>query len=295
MKIFLEVAIASAVVSIQTLPQIWFLDYYRKFRSRYDFNNNEIPVRKDIQQKFQEVINDLHIPKSISEKIKLFNVYDINIFHAGTTYTKYGAIIGIPVNFEYDDIKNMTEQTITFRNIQVNWNPEINKEFQKSLILSKDAQKFLMARKILTITENYLLYEILDLSLNTIIGIIIYELLYLVLKVTKKQRGKNIFCMSIATFTSSFLWLLTSNAQDYYKELQLNEKMATLNDKYIKGGIEYYEKLSKRNKALRVLLGEKGTYLFTSDGNENTFFEKSIPVSDQIDYFKAKIQNIQLT
>lgn len=188
----------------------------------------------------------------------------------------------------------MTEQTITFRNIQVNWNPEINKEFQKSLILSKDAQKFLMARKILTVTENYLLYEILDLSFNTLIGIIIYELLYLTLKVTKKQRGKNIFCMSIATFTSGFLCLLTSNAQDYYRELQLNEKMAMLNDKYIKGGIEYYEKLSKRNKALRVLLGKKGTYLFTPNGDENTFFEKSIPISDQIDYFKAKIQNIQL-
>lgn len=292
MKIFLEVAIVSAAVSVQTLPQIWFLDYYRKFRSRYDFNNNEIPVRKDIQQKFQEVINDLHIPKSTSEKIKLFNVYDINMFHAGTTYSKYGAIIGIPVNFEYDDIKNISEQAITFRNIQVNWNPEINKEFQRSLILSKDAQKFLMARKILIVTENDLIYKIVNIFLNTIIGIMIYEVLYSVLKVTKRQRSKNIFCISVATFTSGFLWLLSKCAHNYYREFQLNEKMATLNDKYIKGGIEYYEKLSKRNKALRVLLGKKGTYLFTSNGNENTFFKKSIPISDQIDYFKTRIQNI---
>lgn len=214
------------------------------------------------------------------------------MFHAGTTNSKYGAIIGIPVNFEYDDIENMSEQAITFRNIQVNWNPEINKEFQRSLILSKDAQKFLMARKILTVTENDLTYKIVNISLNTIIGIIIYEILHSVLKVTKKQRGKNIFCMSIATFTSGFLWLLSNCAHDYYRELQLNEKMAILNDKYIRGGIEYYEKLSKRNKALRLLLGKKGTYLFTSNGNENTFFEKSIPVSDQVDYFKARIQNI---
>lgn len=216
------------------------------------------------------------------------------MFHAGTTNLKYGAIIGIPINFEYDDIKNMSEQAITFRNIQVDWNPEINKEFQKSLILSEDAQKFLMARKILTVTENYLLYKIFNISIDILVGIIIYELLYLVLNVTKKQRGKNIFCMSVATFTSGFFWLLISNVQHYYRELQLNEKMVALNDKYIKGGIEYYEKLSKRNKALRILLGKKGTHLFTSNGNENTFLEKSISVSDQIDYFKARVQNIQL-
>lgn len=228
------------------------------------------------------------------ERIKFFNVHDIEMFHAGSTYTKYGGLVGIPMNFEYNDIDQISNGNISIQSASLQWDAEATEEFHKSLVLSENAQKFAIAQQILKVVTFDPIIKGLNVFADAIIGIVTYELLCSKLKVTKQQRGKNVLCMSIAAIGAFILISLTHNELDYYRETEVNEIMSKFNDKYIQGGVEYYEKLSQKNRALRVLLGSKGTYIYTPVGNQTTWFtQKMIPISEQIDYFKQKMQNIQ--
>lgn len=287
----------AGALTIQLLPQTFLLQQYRKIRARYDFENNEIPIRKDIERRFKEVLDDINLvyrPVIPEERIKFFNVHDIEMFHAGSTYTKYGGLVGIPVNFEYNNIGQINNGNISIQSASLQWDAEATEEFHKSLVLSENAQKFAIAQQILKVVTFDPLIKSFNIFADAIIGIATYEILRSKLKVTKQQRARNALCMSIAAIGTLILNLSTDNELDYYREVEINEIMSKLDDKYIQGGVEYYEKLSQKNRALRVLLGSKGTYMYTPAGNQTTWFmQKRIPISEQIDYFKQKMQNIQ--
>ncbi|XP_071872406.1 transmembrane protein 177 [Bombus fervidus] len=293
----IKATLIAGALTIQLSPQTFLLQQYRKIRARYDFENNEIPVRKDIQRRFKEVLDDVNViyrPMITEERIKFFNVHDIEMFHAGTTYSKYGGLVGIPVNFEYNDINHVNNGNISIQSASFQWDAEATEEFHKSLVLSENAQKFAIARQILTVATFDPIIKSVNGMVDAILGIAVYELLRSKLKVTKQQRGKNALCMSIAAIGSLILTSSTNNELDYYRETEVNEIMSKLSNEYIQGGVEYYEKLSQKNRALRVLLGHKGTYMYTPVGNQNTWFiKKKIPISEQINYFKQKMQNIQ--
>ncbi|XP_043508500.1 transmembrane protein 177 [Frieseomelitta varia] len=283
--------------STQLLPHTYFLERYRKFRARYDFEDNEIPVREDIQRRFEEVVDDLNLSCSLKiekERIKLFNVHDIEVFHAGSLYTKSGGVVGIPANFEYENINSITDGTISIQYPALNWDLEAIKEFHTSLVLSENAQKFAMAREILKVATFDPIYKFCNVFGDMIIAIVGYDLLYSKLNGTKQQKVIQAFCISITAIVTFFLTALTHSALDTYREKEVNEIMSKLDSKYIQGGVEYYEKLSQKNKALRVLLGTKGTYLYTPTGNQVGLFGIStkLPNSDQINYFQTRLQNI---
>ncbi|XP_043594430.1 transmembrane protein 177 [Bombus pyrosoma] len=292
-----RVTLIAGAVTIQLLPQTSLLQQYRKIRARYDFENNEIPIRKDIERRFKEVLDDINLvyrPMIPEERIKFFNVHDIEMFHGGSTYTKYGGLVGIPVNFEYNDIGQINNGNVSIQSASLQWDAEATEEFHKSLILSENAQKFAIAQQILKVVTFDPIIKSFNVFADAIIGIAAYEFLRSKLKVTKQQRAKNALCMSIAAIGTFILTSSTHNELDYYRETEVNKIMSKLDDKYIQGGLEYYEKLSQKNRALRVLLGSKGTYMYTPVGNQTTWFiQKRIPISEQIDYFKEKMQNIQ--
>ncbi|XP_060815925.1 transmembrane protein 177 [Bombus pascuorum] len=288
----IRATLIAGVVTVQLSSQTFLLQQYRKIRARYDFENNEIPVRKDIQRRFEEALDDVNViyrPMVPEERIKFFNVHDIEMFHAGTTYSKYGGLVGIPTNFEYNDINHVNNGTISIQSASLQWDAEATEEFHKSLVLSENAQKFAIARQILTVATFDSIIKGVNLMVDAILGIGAYELLRSKLKVTKQQRGKNALCMSIAAIGALILTIRTNSELDYYREIELNEIMPKLGNEYIQGGLEYYEKLSQKNRALRVLLGHKGTYMYTPVGNQTTWFiQRKLPISEQIDYFKKK-------
>ncbi|XP_068966244.1 transmembrane protein 177 isoform X2 [Bombus flavifrons] len=251
----------------------------------------------NIERRLKEILDDVNLlyrPMIPEERIKFFNVHDIEMFHAGSTYTKYGGLVGIPVNFEYNDISHINNGNISIQSASLQWDAEATEEFHKSLVLSENAQKFAVAQQILKVATFDPIIKSVNACADALIGVGMYEFLCLKLKVTKQQWGKNALCMSIAAIGTFTFTLLTHNGLDYYRETEVNEIISKFGDKYIQGGVEYYEKLSQRNRALRVLLGSKGRYMFTPVGNQTTWFtKKRIPISEQIDYFKQKMQNIQ--
>lgn len=293
----LRTILMGGAVSAQICPHSFLLQKYRKIRARYDFEDHEIPVRQDIQRRFEEVIDDLNIvyrPMIPKERIQCFNVHDIEMFHAGITYLKYGGLVGIPMNFEYNNINQINNENITIQSASFQWDAEATKEFHKSLILSENAQKFAMARHILSVTTFDPIIKAFNIFADLFLGAAAYDFLRSYLNITKQQRAKNALCMSITAIGVFILTTLTHSELDNYREKEINEIVSKLSKEYIEGGVEYYEKLLQKNRALRVLLGSKGTHMYTPLGNQNTWFiQKKILISEQMDYFKQKMQNIQ--
>ncbi|CAK9799412.1 Transmembrane protein 177 [Anthophora quadrimaculata] len=292
---FFKSVVIVAATATQLLPHSLFINKYRKLRARYGFDDREIPIQKNIKQRCKEVLDDVKLSESDRQRIQFFNVHDIDVFHAGSIRTKHGAIIGIPANFQYQNINNINDQTITIQNVLIDWDTNAGKQFQHSLILSENAQKFALAQRVLIVKQFDVFYQSIAMLVDSCLGITAYEIIHAIFKLDKQRKINRFFYMIIIAFGTTFCWLLTKDAIQNYRELQVNEELAKLGPQYIQGGAEYYEKLSERNKALRILLGNKGKQLFTHNGNESSLFrQKRLPISQQVDYFNSKLQDIQI-
>lgn len=289
------ITVVGAAVSLKLLPQTVFLDKYRQFRARYGYDENEVPVRKDIRKRFEEVLDDMSVPQGDREHIQLFNVYDIDTFHAGGLWSKYGGLIGVPANFEYTDPENVTDQTISFQNVQYVYDIDAGRQFRTALVLSENAQKFAIARKVFALSEYDLIYKLASIFTDVWLGLFAYDLLSKRRRNLKKDRSVRFVLAAVITGLSYVLWLFSRDAIDDFREVQINKKIVKLGPKYVEGGVEYYEKLSARNKALRILLGNRGTYLFTTKGNEVSWFgTKQSAITSQVEYFTKALRNLQV-
>ncbi|XP_076765629.1 transmembrane protein 177 [Xylocopa sonorina] len=285
MQKLLKVSLLAGVAGIHMLPQTVLLDTRRKFRARYGFDHKEVPIQENIQKRIVEVMDDLHLSEKERNAIKFFNVHDVDVYHAGLTQTGYGAIVGIPVNFEYQDVQSITDQTISLQYVSIDWSTEPAKQFRESLVLSENAQKFAIAWNILSVKYPDL-YMMSTWAMNVLVVFAILDMALLSPYITKNRRLKviSIWIVVLVALHGS------TNLIDSDHIQTINEILAVLGPEYIQGGIEYYEKLSKRNKALRILLGKRGEYLFTTDGSKISWFDINIPISRQLTYFNRALQ-----
>jgi len=61
------------------------------------------PVLPKVQRLVDQVIQDLNLSKKERIAITPFIVYGFDVFHAGSTQLRSGAVIGIPVSFTYEE------------------------------------------------------------------------------------------------------------------------------------------------------------------------------------------------
>lgn len=77
-------------------------------------------------------------------------------------------------------------------------------------------------------------------------------------------------------------------------EDRVERNVAALGEEYVQGGVEYYEKILKRNIALRTLLGSQGEKRFTACGNDNTLFRtRTLPNTMRYDNMKKALQKVE--
>lgn len=75
----------------------------------------------------------------------------------GSIKYRFGAILGIPVNYSFESEDDINKQDIRFRNELINWDSEMGKLLQESIILKEDEQIFGLCRAILQLQTHYIL------------------------------------------------------------------------------------------------------------------------------------------
>lgn len=252
----------------------------------------EIPLGFKIQQRIQEVMNDLKLSDDIRNVIQPFSVFGLDLLHAGTLNNKYGAILGIPANFT-----NTAEQlykNMLIKEQPIDWTRQDAQNLLNALMLSESAQKFAIACKILQIQAEKPYFDSYFLALI----IAILWTLYNAITYKFNLHGQNvILCRTLYlgfTIFGAILWFGIKDYRSYHLDKKDDETLCNLGAEYIKGGQEFFEKTLLRNRALRSLLGEEGKQIYTAYGNEHTFLrQKHVPLSVRKDFFDSRLQNLE--
>lgn len=161
-----------------------------------------------------------------------------------------------------------------------------------ALVLSEKAQLFAIAREIKFANSGKVL---LDTFFSTSVFIFMYSLgAHLNQKLNFYSKpfifrgcmysGIMLFGMGIYTFLTDF-------TQNHY-DMAIDKELCEKNVIFAEGGNEFYEKMLKRNMALRKLLGTFGESKYSALGNENYLIrQKSLPINTRRDFCLSRLQN----
>ncbi|KYQ57361.1 hypothetical protein ALC60_03679 [Trachymyrmex zeteki] len=276
------------------MPHTVFLKQYKYMVATYQMEK-EVPLNSKVQQIIQKVMSDLKLSDDIKDAIKPFSIFGFDLLHAGTFNAKYGAILGIPINFT--NTAEQLRKNLQIKEEPVDWMRQDAKAFLEAVTFSEDAQKFAIAREILRIQAEEPCFNSLVLAL--IIGTL--WTLYNVILYRYKLRKGNVIALIVqrtlyTTFTlfGAIFWFGVKDYRSYQLDRKNDEALCHLGTEYIKGGQEFYEKTLSRNRALRTLLGTEGKSTYTVHGNEENFFRlKHMPISNRKDFFDSHLRNLE--
>lgn len=270
------------------LPHTILLEKYKNFVHLYR-KGFTVPLSEKLQNRFEKALELAGVLEEDRHLFKPFTAYGFDIFSAGSSYSHFGVIVGLPANFSYENPDTVDKHLIKIRDESVTWELDEGKAFLDSLILSENAQLYAMAREIkFRQTPKPLIDAVVAvISSGGAYGIAnainVKQNLYvrpLIVRVI-------LYCI-VGAFTFGSYALCKDFSQVYY-ENKIDKELKSKSPIFVEGGKEYYKKLLQRNLALRKLLGKEGERSFSILGNEIYLFRyKHIPLVDRKIFFEEE-------
>lgn len=163
----------------------------------------------------------------------------------------------------------------------MNGNSEYSEKFMDSLILTEAAKKYSIARE-LVLTDNH--HILINSILPTITLMPMYILGTPILNSLPTNRG-NIRALAFFLLCNVgvFVWYSLRTAIDKFYQIQADKKLCDINEDYICGGIEYYDKQIQRNLVLRNII-PNGKNIYSEYGNK----QKLIPIFSELSLTQRK-------
>ncbi|XP_011633818.1 transmembrane protein 177 [Pogonomyrmex barbatus] len=273
------------------LPHTILLKRYRYVVATYRMGKEE-PLGFKVQEKIQRVMDDLKLPEDIRNTIKPFSVFGFDLFHAGTLNAKYGAILGIPVNFTKTN--EHIRENLQIREEYMDWTRPDAHNFLNASMLSENAQKFAIAREILRILAEEPYFDSFGLALTIATLWTLYNIVSYRFRLRERSAITRFTFYTVFVMSGALWWFGVKDYRSNRLDKENDEDLCNLGPEYIKGGQEFYEKLLIRNKALRSLLGTAGKRIFTAYGNEESFLrQKHIPITNRKDFFDSRLRSLE--
>lgn len=285
-----NIAVNIGIFSALYMPQTFFLEKYKNLVQLFK-DGEPAPVPESIKSLYEEVLNDLNIHKADRKFMEPFMVFGFDTFQAGIPDTKTGGIFGVPINFTFTKARDLEPSRLIINDAPVDWARQETEDLAQALVLSRDAQKFAIAREIRSFQESGRIIDsvmacTLFVASNTFCHWMKHRF-----DMYKKSLSTRIFLYTVAGFTGLSLYFIQKDARRKRVEKKVDEELSKLSPSYVKGGHEFYTKLLQRNIAHRALLGENGKELFDEDGNPVFFIrQKMTPLTKRKSLFEMKIE-----
>ncbi|XP_077978376.1 transmembrane protein 177-like isoform X2 [Glandiceps talaboti] len=219
------------------------------------------PLSTKCREEFDEVCADLGIKKM--NKYHPFPSFGTEIHKAGMSWLPNGAHLGIPDTFTMQKAEEIMKNMKLVRQA-VDWESDHGKELAQSLILSKDARKYYIAKELCEMKASHVL-------MPTVVAPVFIVASYAsgqVMKFVVPMLVPGLVSFGVAaigfvaySIISGFVYTMVENSAD--------KTVAKLSPEYAKGGVELYEKTLKKHQNLRKILGKNGEKLYSYYGNEN--------------------------
>ncbi|CAL4210563.1 unnamed protein product, partial [Meganyctiphanes norvegica] len=202
----------------------------------------------------------------------------------------YGLLI-FTGHIGYMDISEQnTQKLFNFGDEEIKWNSTEGQSLKESLILSRDAKKFAIARDLYHLSTGEPFVK------GAGSAGVLASMYILASGVNKKQNfyarpvGLRIAWYALVSMFAYTLWVFGQDFPTCMYEKDADLAAIELGETYLKGGLEYYNKILQRNIALHTLMGTEGEKLFTAGGNEQVSIRtKHLPLVMRRDYIQMKI------
>ncbi|XP_055919768.1 transmembrane protein 177 [Eupeodes corollae] len=267
------------------IPHTFFLDKYQEFVQCYK-DGIPRPVPPEIKERLERAMNILNVPAYERRVLKPFTVYGFDMFSAGSTKSKYGGIIGIPTNYSYTSIDNIDRSEIRFRTEQIKWGSESGQMLQEALVLKEDEQIFGMCKTILEMQTQRVLLNSAFPSISFLAVYSVGSYLNQRMNLLAKPISLRLVMYAILGLFGVGSWSFMKDYNQVLYETSIDKQISTLGPDFVDAGRRFYDKLLKKNMALRALIGDD---TYTSKGNENFYLrQKTLPLTIHKAFFEEE-------
>lgn len=278
------------------LPR-WFVNKFHKIR---DENEEELKTSKNTELIFNREICESGIENENMASILTFVCRGDEAISKGMITTRFDCMIGMPHYFNYEsrsDVDSVDLDRILnlklshhYRRIRqlfgssnsessdinrIDWNSPAGVAYKESLVLSPLAKRFAMTRVVHETDRVHLLYGFVCTFIGTELAIFLYKRSLRDMSPAERRLYKGRYLL--ATWALGFaVWFGVCKIRNNFLERTADEKAASYGPDLAEGGLEYYNKMLARNRALRELLGKEGEKRFTAKGQPRFCFSNWI-------------------
>lgn len=222
------------------------------------------PLSPELQGLFQEVLQDIGVPSG--HHFEAFTTFTFQPVSAGFPRLHAGAVIGIPASFLGGPVTKADEPVVVHGQ-RVDWQSPAGARLRDALTLSRDAQKFALAREVVYLESSAAALQALPapacLAGTWALSVVAKHALGLYGGPLNLRAAFNLLA-AVAGFVA---YAFCTDSLTHALEAWLDRRTASLSVAYAWGGVEFYEKVLSCNLALRSLLGRPGEQLYTPSGN----------------------------
>ncbi|XP_065285918.1 transmembrane protein 177 [Dermacentor albipictus] len=274
------------------LPHTHLLEQYKRIVQAYK-EGRPMDLDPVVQKRAEEVLQLVDLGEKEKKSVRFFPVPILDTFFAGSTTGSHGAVIGLPLTFSYTRKEDVQTKSLLVHGYkEADWETKEGEALKKSLVLSEKAQRFVIAREIYWADTYYVQLQTAALSFSVfncyIMGRLANDKLHLLVRTPRALR---VGLYGIIVALNATVYICFKDAMSQLWDKRADREAAALGRDYVEGGIEYYEKLLQRNRALRELLGDEGRKCYTSKGNINRILRTDhIPITHRLDVLKNQLQ-----
>ncbi|KAL1464690.1 hypothetical protein WDU94_004314 [Cyamophila willieti] len=283
--------LTSVYIGIDSTAHTFLIHQYQDLFQAYE-HSRKVSTPVELEQRYKQVLEDLDADDSDKDLSKVFMSIRPDPHHMGRTGSKYSFRIGLPLKFAYKSPQDINPN-MKIESKFVDFNSEEGKILRESLVLSEKAQKFAMGNEVLKCDLVAYYLQLTYPTMACFAGFFLSSKGYEMLQLYKKAiQARIVFFTGISIFSYGLYVFLTDKTHTALEEMSLT-KLSELGRDYIEGGIEYFDKQLKINKALRNLLHDgESTYAVT--GNLNYFIRlKTLPLTYQKGFLENKLKKLE--
>lgn len=278
------------VFSCYFVPHTFLLEKYKEVVQSYQDGMSR-PVLPKLRVRFEKAMDLAEVAPEDRKLFKPFNVFGFDIFNAGSIYSKYGCIVGLPSNFEHDSIDSIPLRDIKVGGESVPWGLDEGQQLLKSMVMSENAQLYAMAREIKMLQTPKRIIDAFSSMLSVIATYSVCVFFNQKLNLYARPFGlRGVMYGLVTCFVGGNYIFIKDCSQLKYEQMVDEELKKT--PELAQGGAEFYKKILLRNQALRKLLGKEGESQFSGLGNENYLVrQRHVPIMTRKDFFeKANVE-----
>ncbi|XP_028923973.1 transmembrane protein 177 [Ornithorhynchus anatinus] len=274
----------AANVSYHLLPD-------RTLRPIYQYWPQGRPARlpEALRGRFQEVLRDAGL-EAAGRGYRAFAAFSFFPVSAGFPWLPGGALVGIPASFQ--SAPEPDGPSLVARGLTVDWRSRDGAALKDALTLSPDAQKFALAREVLSAQGGHAALRALPAPVclaGTCLGAVAAKQALGLYAGPRVLRG---LCNVVVWALGFVAYSLSCDALTHFLEYRLDRNTAAISAGYARGGLEFYDKILACNRSLRSLMGKRGEELYAPSGNlfpRHWFRIKHAPYTSRRDRIKGTL------